>query len=396
MIIRPLTTLEECRRSSRSKRSVWGYTDAEDVVPPPVLIVSIKRGGILLGAFDDGRRDEGLRLLDPAAEGRAAHAVVAHARRDAGRARSAGLGARLKLAQRERALRDGPRPDRVDLRSAPGDERAPQFREARAWSSRSTRRTSTASRAARCTAATPTDRFVAEWHIATPHVERRIAATARTADARRVAWPPRRSSILRGRRRVARARRRRTSISRTAACWSRSRPASPTCRSHSPELALRVAHGDAPDLPGVLRARLPRRGFLPVARRTARAVPAGARAESRRSSTSSFIGSRPSVRVSLCLARRPGQPASAEHVQVDVEHRLAGVGVAVEHRPVAAIARAHARRRAPRRGASSRRPARHRPAARSFSVAMWRRGTTRTCVGACGLMSLNATSWSSW
>ena len=35
---------------------MWGYTDAEDVVPPPVLIVSVKRGGILLGAFDDRAR----------------------------------------------------------------------------------------------------------------------------------------------------------------------------------------------------------------------------------------------------------------------------------------------------------------------------------------------------
>jgi chorismate synthase len=35
------------------EREVWGYTDGEDVVPPPVLIVSVKRGGILLGAFDE-------------------------------------------------------------------------------------------------------------------------------------------------------------------------------------------------------------------------------------------------------------------------------------------------------------------------------------------------------
>ena len=54
MHIRPLTTLEECRQVAALEKSVWGYTDAEDVVPPPVLIVSIKRGGILLGAFDDG------------------------------------------------------------------------------------------------------------------------------------------------------------------------------------------------------------------------------------------------------------------------------------------------------------------------------------------------------
>ena len=32
---------------------MWEFTDAEDVVPPSLLIVSIKRGGLLLGAFDD-------------------------------------------------------------------------------------------------------------------------------------------------------------------------------------------------------------------------------------------------------------------------------------------------------------------------------------------------------
>src|SRR5205823_12675125 len=53
MIIRELTTLEECRQVATLEKDVWGYTDAEDVVPPPVLIVSVKRGGILLGAFDE-------------------------------------------------------------------------------------------------------------------------------------------------------------------------------------------------------------------------------------------------------------------------------------------------------------------------------------------------------
>ena len=52
MVIRPLTTIEDCRQVAALERVVWAYTDAEDVVPPPVLIVSIKRGGILLGAFE--------------------------------------------------------------------------------------------------------------------------------------------------------------------------------------------------------------------------------------------------------------------------------------------------------------------------------------------------------
>ena len=78
--------------------------------------------------------------------------MVAHARRPA-RGAGVGLGARLKLAQRERRARGGHRAHRVDVRSAPGAQRPLQFRASSAWSSRSTRRTPTASRAARCTRA---------------------------------------------------------------------------------------------------------------------------------------------------------------------------------------------------------------------------------------------------
>ena len=77
-----------------------------------------------------------------------------------------------------------------------------------------------------------------------------------------------------------------------------------------------------------------------------------------------------------------------------MEHRLARRRVAVEHGPVAGSAcpRCAAIRLArctiaPARSAS--------PAARSLSVAMCRRGMIRMCVGACGLMSLNATRRSS-
>ena len=55
MIIRAVTTIEECRQVAALEMNVWEYTDKEDVVPPPVLIVAAKRGGILLGAFDQTR-----------------------------------------------------------------------------------------------------------------------------------------------------------------------------------------------------------------------------------------------------------------------------------------------------------------------------------------------------
>jgi len=48
------------------EKDVWGYTDAEDVVPPPVLIIAVKRGGILLGAFDESGAMKGFVYSIPA------------------------------------------------------------------------------------------------------------------------------------------------------------------------------------------------------------------------------------------------------------------------------------------------------------------------------------------
>jgi predicted GNAT superfamily acetyltransferase len=106
MLIRRLTTLEDCRKVAALERLVWGYTDAEDVVPPPVLIVSIKRGGILLGAFDDSGEMKGFVFSMPGVkDGRVIQ--WSHMLGVAPGARDAGVGLSLKLAQRTEALRTG-------------------------------------------------------------------------------------------------------------------------------------------------------------------------------------------------------------------------------------------------------------------------------------------------
>ena len=173
MIIRPLTTLEECRQVAELERIVWGYTDGEDVVPPAVLMVSIKRGGILLGAFDSAGTMTGFVYSMPALkDGRAMQ--WSHMLGVTPEARDSGLGLRLKLAQREHAMRMGL--DLIELTYDPlqalnahlnftrlgvvveeyeeniyGDSSSPLHQ------------------------GTPTDRFVAEWRLTTPHVERRLS-----------------------------------------------------------------------------------------------------------------------------------------------------------------------------------------------------------------------------
>ena len=175
MHIRPLTTIDECRQVAALEREIWGYTDAEDVVPPPILIVSIKRGGILLGAFDDAGAMAGFVYSMPGVrDGRLTQ--WSHMLGVVAAARESGAGARLKLAQREAALDQG-----IDLiewtfdplqalnayfnftklgvvveeyeENVYGDSISPLH------------------------AGTPTDRFIAQWHLTRPHVERRISAS---------------------------------------------------------------------------------------------------------------------------------------------------------------------------------------------------------------------------
>lgn len=169
--IRPLTTLEECRQVVALEKQVWGYTDAEDVVPVPVLIVSVKRGGVLLGAFGADGEMVGFVYSIPGWKNRRP-LQWSHMLGVIAGARSSGLGRHLKLAQREATLAMGI--DLIEWTYDPlqalnahlnfaklgviveeyeeniyGESSSPLHR------------------------GSPTDRFVAEWHLRDPHVVRR-------------------------------------------------------------------------------------------------------------------------------------------------------------------------------------------------------------------------------
>jgi len=173
MLIRALKTLDDCHQVVALEREVWGYTDAEDVVPAPVLIVSIKRGGILLGAFDtDGVMKGFVYSIPGIKDGRPTQ--WSHMLGVTEDARSGGLGRKLKLAQRERALEMG-----IDLIEWTFDPLqalnahvnfsklgvvVEEYAENIYGESSSPLHHGS-----------PTDRFVAEWRLTAPHVERRIA-----------------------------------------------------------------------------------------------------------------------------------------------------------------------------------------------------------------------------
>ena len=59
--IRNLTQYEEFKQVLALEQQVWGFSDPYDMVPPVVFTITVKRGAILLGAFDERDRMVGFR-----------------------------------------------------------------------------------------------------------------------------------------------------------------------------------------------------------------------------------------------------------------------------------------------------------------------------------------------
>jgi predicted GNAT superfamily acetyltransferase len=174
--IRTLTTLAECRMVAVLERTIWGYTDSEDVVPPPVLIVSIKRGGILLGGFDGDGAMKGFVYSIPAIKhGQATQ--WSHMLGVTPAARATGLGTQLKLAQRDAALAMGM--DLIEWTYDPLQAANAHLNLSKLGAIvEEYEENIYGESSSPLHGGTPTDRFVAEWRLREPHVERRLAAMA--------------------------------------------------------------------------------------------------------------------------------------------------------------------------------------------------------------------------
>jgi predicted GNAT superfamily acetyltransferase len=173
--IRDLHGLDDYRAVVELEQDIWGYTDLADVVTVPVFIITVKRGGILIGAFDERGRMVGFAFsivgMKDGAPSQWSHmmGVVPEHRRS-------GLGRTLKLAQRERALAAGFSLMEWTFDPLQALNAHLNFAKLGVVCDEYVRNlygesTSTLHRG------TPTDRFVVEWRLTTPHVERRIART---------------------------------------------------------------------------------------------------------------------------------------------------------------------------------------------------------------------------
>ena len=175
-MIRDIADLAGCRQVVEIQAEVWG-PDSE-IVPASVLIASAKRGGILLGAFEPERGDRlaGFVWSMPGwRDGRPTHwSHMLGVRPDA---RGGAIGAALKIAQRERALTS--KIELIEWTFDPLQALNAHLNMAQLGCTASTYRVNAyGEMTSPLHDGTPTDRFVAEWWIATPHVVRRLAAFA--------------------------------------------------------------------------------------------------------------------------------------------------------------------------------------------------------------------------
>lgn len=186
--IRDLTTIDEFRRVVALEQQIWGYTDPGDLVTVPVFIFTVHRGATLIGAFAPSVPHAPVDAPEQASlsgsglmVGFAYGVVGMKEQRPMQWSHMAGvlpefrggLGFRLKLAQRERALAQGL--DLIEWTFDPLQAMNAHFNFAKLGCVADEyavnfygESTSALHRG------TPTDRLVASWNIAEPHVIRRI------------------------------------------------------------------------------------------------------------------------------------------------------------------------------------------------------------------------------
>ena len=173
---RDLTTLEDFAVVVDLEREIWG-PGYDDVVPVPILAVSVHSGGILIGAFDGDRMIgfvyslPGIKGGKPTQWSHMAGVVRAY--------QSRGLGYQLKLLQRERALSAGL--DLVQWTYDPLQAMNAHLNFAKLGVVVEEYAVNIYGvSGSPLHGGNPTDRFVADWWIRKPHVERRLAPAAMT------------------------------------------------------------------------------------------------------------------------------------------------------------------------------------------------------------------------
>lgn len=166
--IRVLQDLAEFEETLRIQSEVWGFSEA-DQVPSRLLGVARFIGGLVLGAYD-GARMIGFSLAFPGRKPSGAAYWHSHMTAVLPAYQNSGLGRRIKLRQREEAMQAGV--NLIEWTFDPLETRNAYFNierlgvVVRRYVPNFYGITSSVLQGA-----LPTDRLIAEWHVASPRVE---------------------------------------------------------------------------------------------------------------------------------------------------------------------------------------------------------------------------------
>ena len=170
--IHPLSTHAEFRDAVRLQQEIWGFEDVE-LLPLRLFVVASKIGGQALGAFDGGRM-VGFCLAIPGLKAGGKSYLHSHMLGVLPDYRDAGVGRKLKLAQREEALARGI--DLIEWTFDPLEIKNAYFNVERLGAV--VRRyvlNQYGTTTSHLHGGLPTDRCIAEWWIASPRARAIIA-----------------------------------------------------------------------------------------------------------------------------------------------------------------------------------------------------------------------------
>jgi predicted GNAT superfamily acetyltransferase len=176
---RDLHTADEFRQVMDLEQRVWGFTDLNDMVTVPVFTITTKRGAILIGAYDEADRLVGFvySIVGRRRDGQILQ--WSHMLGVLPEYRNSGLGRALKLAQRDRALAQGYELIEWTYDPLQAMNAHLNFTKLGVVAEEYHRNVYGESTSV-LHKGTPTDRLVAQWWIARPHVERRVSAAPDT------------------------------------------------------------------------------------------------------------------------------------------------------------------------------------------------------------------------
>ena len=169
---RDLHSADEFRQVMDLEQQVWGFTDLNDMVTLPVFTITVKRGAILIGAYDAADRMVGFVYsivgMKPGQVLQWSHMLGVLPEY-----RNSGLGRALKLAQRDRALAQGYELIEWTYDPLQAMNAHLNFTKLGVVAEEYHRNVYGESTSV-LHKGTPTDRLVAQWWIARPHVARRV------------------------------------------------------------------------------------------------------------------------------------------------------------------------------------------------------------------------------